>query len=751
MPFTLDKDSGLPLKTVDNSDGTRTLLVDLMGIGVTSLNGLNGALYLAPSGGAQISSSGTTITVFAPYSIPNPGLNWRDAWNPSTSYAQNDGVSYNGSSYFAIAANTGQYPDAGPPSWALIALEGSTGPTGPTGAPGPTLNWLGAWTGGYYAVYDAVSYNGSSYFALIENSGVQPDTNPSYWALIALEGSQGPQGDPGTPGTPGADSTVPGPPGPMGDTGPQGPQGDPGAPGPTLNWRGDWTYTAYTYNDAVSYNGSSYLCIYPNYGFQPDTNPYYWDTIAEQGAQGPPGTNGTDGYNGTNGLDGKYTSVQGPLYEVSYSEIGISQSSGSSDGYLSSYDWNRFNSMGSTSPGGSYGNLQWNNGGFAGAAGIGTSDGYSLGISGNLGVQGSTTLDNGSISTNGTGDLTVNNTTHINYAKYSNGNDLIDSSYNFWNYSHNLELTTSGDVFTPYASIYGADGSVTFASGNFTVDSGGNTNIAGATNIVGTLTSGDITAPIHYGSAAPAGDVALLASSDATQGTVTVGQSYKEFGGALAQVVIGDISGAAPASFIDFEIRLRQPEMAILGHSGSRWYWQVESSTISLIAPANSNFGLSLDNSSRLYTWDHVPQYMARLASGGESGTDATSPNSHACLVEVANNDNTPGNFSGIAFTNGNSGHVFDAGVVAVHDNHAADGSQTGHLQFITSNAGARHVALSITADGKIQNNLAANESTGSGTALLSTNCPAATASAPYKWLSLLLSDGSTGYIPVWK
>jgi hypothetical protein len=40
---------------------------------------------------------------------------------------------------------------------------------------------------------------------------------------------------------------------------------------------------------------------------------------------------------------------------------------------------------------------------------------------------------------------------------------------------------------------------------------------------------------------------------------------------------------------------------------------------------------------------------------------------------------------------------------------------------------------------------------TGAGTALLSTNCPAVTASAPYTWVPITTSDGSTGYIPVWK
>ncbi len=41
--------------------------------------------------------------------------------------------------------------------------------------------------------------------------------------------------------------------------------------------------------------------------------------------------------------------------------------------------------------------------------------------------------------------------------------------------------------------------------------------------------------------------------------------------------------------------------------------------------------------------------------------------------------------------------------------------------------------------------------STGGGSALLATNCPAVTATAPYTWVSVITSDGSAGFVPVWK
>jgi hypothetical protein len=58
---------------------------------------------------------------------------------------------------------------------------------------------------------------------------------------------------------------------------------------------------------------------------------------------------------------------------------------------------------------------------------------------------------------------------------------------------------------------------------------------------------------------------------------------------------------------------------------------------------------------------------------------------------------------------------------------------------------------LQINALGQIHNKAAGNESTGAGSASLNTNCPAVTPGAPYKWLTVVTSDGSTGFIPIWK
>jgi hypothetical protein len=59
------------------------------------------------------------------------------SWNSSTAYAVNDAVSFNGSSYIALLPSTNLEPDLNPASWSLLAQQGATGPTGATGPQGP--------------------------------------------------------------------------------------------------------------------------------------------------------------------------------------------------------------------------------------------------------------------------------------------------------------------------------------------------------------------------------------------------------------------------------------------------------------------------------------------------------------------------------------------------------------------------------------------------------------------------------------
>jgi len=66
------------------------------------------------------------------------GFNFRKAFDPTGVYALNDVVSYNGSSYLALAATKpgDPTPDQNP-AWSLAAQQGAAGLLGPTGAQGP--------------------------------------------------------------------------------------------------------------------------------------------------------------------------------------------------------------------------------------------------------------------------------------------------------------------------------------------------------------------------------------------------------------------------------------------------------------------------------------------------------------------------------------------------------------------------------------------------------------------------------------
>jgi len=74
-----------------------------------------------------------------------------------------------------------------------------------------------------------------------------------------------------------------------------------------------------------------------------------------------------------------------------------------------------------------------------------------------------------------------------------------------------------------------------------------------------------------------------------------------------------------------------------------------------------------------------------------------------------------------------------------------ADSGGTHYLDIDTT-TGSERIKLSYPVK-----TVAAQESTGGGSALLGANSPAVTLTAPYKWLTFITSDGSTVYIPAWK
>ena len=194
--------------------------------------------------------------------------------------------------------------------------QGATGPAGVAGATGPAgLSWQGTWNGSTaYDLNDAVAYNGSSYISIQAGTNHQPDTSSSFWTSLAQKGAAGAtgatgsQGPAGSTGATGATGST-GPQGATGSTGPQGATGATGATGSTgpagLNWQGTWNgSTAYAVNDAVGYNGSSYIVIRAGTNHQPDSSSSFWTLIAQQGSTGATGATGPQGATGSTGPTG---------------------------------------------------------------------------------------------------------------------------------------------------------------------------------------------------------------------------------------------------------------------------------------------------------------------------------------------------------------------------------------------------------------------------------------------------------------
>src|SRR5438270_8241095 len=135
----------------------------------------------------------------------------RGSWSPATSYQENDTVSYNGSSWMALLPSLAAAPNPTNPAWQLLAAKG--------------INNQGVWVQTInYHVDDAVTDGGQFWLAVAPNIGSQPSTINGNWQLIAAQGSQGSAGPVGPSGPQGAVGPA-GPGGPQGSSGPTGSQG----------------------------------------------------------------------------------------------------------------------------------------------------------------------------------------------------------------------------------------------------------------------------------------------------------------------------------------------------------------------------------------------------------------------------------------------------------------------------------------------------------------------------------------------
>lgn len=210
---------------------------------------------------------------------------WRGAWSNITTYAEDDVVSLDGSSYISLVGeNLNKNPHANPEQWGIVAL--AAAPFTPRGP------WL---VGTVYAIDDVVERAGNAYVnKTAGNTGNDPvlDTEETDWTLMVLRGAPGAAGEPGPAG---------------------------------LNPRGPYSSaTNYKVRDAVIRNGAAYVSLVePNKGHDPETDGgVHWLLFVARGAEGKIGPKGTAGlrwrgnYSSTTTYEPKDVVVKEGIYYV---------------------------------------------------------------------------------------------------------------------------------------------------------------------------------------------------------------------------------------------------------------------------------------------------------------------------------------------------------------------------------------------------------------------------------------------------
>lgn len=202
------------------------------------------------------------------------------------------------------------------------------------------------------------------------------------------------------------------------------------------------------------------------------------------------------------------------------------------------------------------------------------------------------------------------------------------------------------------------------------------------------------------GGTAASENLILSSTAHATKGSITLGQTYKEF--STGGVRIGDISAADPTTLngtIALTPTSSDPNILLIHNSGQQWILNPNTSTLQFNRQADDVVGFGLDTSSRFFTGDGAPLYTASFSNAGSSVTDITSPTAGNVtpLVGIRNRNNTVNNYTGLVFENQATATV--AGIFGVNENHSSSGSQTGHLAFLTANAGTKARAMKIAAD----------------------------------------------------
>jgi hypothetical protein len=146
--------------------------------------------------------------------------------------------------------------------------------------------------------------------------------------------------------------------------------------------------------------------------------------------------------------------------------------------------------------------------------------------------------------------------------------------------------------------------------------------------------------------------------------------------------------------------------------SGSSRIWNIRGASSGNLAIRNNlqgEFALQSSNNGQHTILGSTPGSTNSRASVGSSDsnttvTDWSTSGGIKAGINFKNVNSTNNNMCGVAFLNNGNGNT--SSIVGVHENHNADGSATGHLEFIVNNAGTRASALKINANGQVVHNV---------------------------------------------
>ena len=184
----------------------------------------------------------------------------------------------------------------------------------------------------------------------------------------------------------------------------------------------------------------------------------------------------------------------------------------------------------------------------------------------------------------------------------------------------------------------------------------------------------------------------------------------------------------------------------VLNQDASNFFWDATNHRLG-IGTASPSYTLHVSGVATATAWTVIGGNAYGLRATGSDGIIQNESSGEPIIRMKVTTQNV---IIGDTSTDGNyrldvskSGSV---GTARFYDQTATTGST---LVTISRGAGQSNTSNVLAIDGTLK--FGGQNTTGAGSAALSNNCPATTATAPYTWIRAVSSDGSTVYIPCWK